>query len=315
VTPEAEAVARSRSAATGAACGAGAFAIWGFVVVYIKLLGHVEPLIVVAQRVLWSLPFLVAIILLTGGLTRMRALLADRGTLVLLPLSSLFLLGNWLMFVWCTLTGRVVEVSLGYYVTPLVLTLLGVLFLGERPRLLQWVSLSIASLGVAVMSLSAAGLPWEALVVAGAWSGYSMIRRVRRVPSTEGLTLELGLVAVPAALVLAWLGWRTVPSPHPATTDLLLFAGSGLVTIAPLVLFGLAASRLNLTTLGVMQYIAPTVQFVLGITVYGEVFGGTRAWAFAIIWGALVLFAFDAIRAGRRARAARRVDLARAALA
>ena len=285
-----------REATVGVACGLGAYAMWGFVVVYFKSVQHVPALSVVAHRALWSLPLIFALILLTGGRPRLRRLLADRRTLLLLPASAALIGVNWCLFVYCTVTGRVLHAALAYYLTPIVMTGLGAIVLGEPVRRLQLASVGVAACGVAAMAWAAGGLPWASLAIAGSWSLYSLIRRARRVPSAEGLSVELVLIAPVAA---AWLIWFAPPTD---AGDLGLLAVGGVVTVAPLVLFGLAATRLSLGTLGFMQYLGPSIQFVLGVAVYGEAFGLGRQIAFGLTWLALGLFTFDAVRHRRAKR-------------
>ncbi len=291
-------------AATGVLCALGAYSIWGFVVAYFKAVGHVNALTILAHRALWSLPLVVGLALLSGGWPRMRTLIANKRTLRILPITALLLLGNWGGFVYCTITGRILQASLAYYITPLVMTGLGIVVLGERLRPLQWTGIGIATAGVIALSVEGRAVPWLALLVAGSWSTYSLLRKTYNVPAIEGLAVELSLFW---PLAIGWLllaGPLPTVSPNSPTVDWLLLSASGVITAAPLLLFGVAATRVNLTTIGFLSYLGPTIQLLLGVLVFDEEF----KLAFVVIWIALLIYSVDAWRhAGKRKVAGERV--------
>lgn len=294
-------VSSPRDRAVGFLAGVGAQAIWGLVIVYFKATAHISPLTVVAHRAIWALPLIVALALLSGGLPRMRRLIDDRKTLAFLPVSAVLLAINWLGFVYCVVSGQVLQSALAYFITPLLMAGLGVFVLGERLRTLQKVGLGLSALGVVVLILSGVS-PWLGLVIGAAWALYSLIRRARQIPAVEGLSLELVLLVTGAIIFLLSTGFLPPAdaSPYAPGGDLLLLMLGGLVTAAPLTLFGLAARRLPLTTLGFIQYLGPTIQFLLAVFYYDEPFSAFQGVAYAFIWTALILFTIDSRTAARR---------------
>ena len=285
-------------AAVGAQC------VWGFVIVYFKAVADVSPLRVVAHRAVWALPLIVLLLLATRGLPRLAALVRDPKTLAFLPISALLLGLNWLGFVYCVVNGQILQSALAYFVTPLMMAALGVFVLGERLRRLQWLGLALAAVGVAVLILWAGVAPWIGLGLGAAWSLYSLIRRAKQIPAVEGLVLELAMLALAGGVYLALSGFLPPPGTTrhaPAGTLALLMLG-GVITAVPLTLYGLATRRLTLTTLGFIQYLGPTIQFVLAVALYGEAFPPQMAVAYALIWAALLVFILDSRHAGRSAR-------------
>ncbi len=293
----------------GVLCGLGAFSIWGFVVIYFKWLDHIDSMSIVAHRVVWSLPPLGVLILLTGGRARFVALLRNWSLLRLLPISAVLLATNWLLFVYCTNTDRVMQASLAYYIAPLMITGLGVVVLGEKLRRPQMASILLAAAGVGVMIWAAGELQWMPLVIAATWAVYSLTRGTWKIPAVEGLCAELMVLTPFAAGWLLWYGLLPADSPNTPTTDLLLVASSGLVSSIPLLLFSLSAARVRMSTLGIMQYLTPTMQLSLGVLVYGEAFGWRRAIAFGLIWSALGVYTWDSIRRARTSRAVRKSEV------
>lgn len=286
------------------ACALGAYAIWGFVVAYFKAVGHVDARTILAHRALWSLPLVAVLIVATGGLPRLKRLFANRRLLRILPVTAVLLLCNWGGFVYCTVTGRVLQASLAYYITPLAMAGLGIVVLGERLRMLQWAGIAIASIGVVVLAIEGRAVPWLALLVAGTWSTYSLLRKTHDVPAIEGLSVELALLWPLAIGWLLFAGPLPTTSPNSGTIDLLLLAASGVLTAAPLLLFGVAATRVHLTTLGFLSYLGPTIQLLLGVLAYNEPFGRVRFAAFGLIWIALGVYSVDAWRHAQKRKVA-----------
>jgi len=276
----------------------GAFLIWGFIPAYFKLLEHAGAATILAHRTLWSALLLAGLVVATGGVGRLRAMLADWTRVRVVPLTA----ANWLLFVVCVLTDRVVQASLAYFLTPLVMAGLGFLALGERPRRTQVVAIATAGAGVVLLVVAAGELPWFSLLIAGTWSAYGLVRRKHQVPAIEGLTAELWLLAPIAGIWLLATTALPAESPNAWPADLALLAAGAIVTATPLLLFGGAANRIRLATLGLMQYFAPTIQLLLGVLVYGEPFGPGRAIAFAVIWTGIAIYSADALRHARRSR-------------
>ena len=294
----------SRDLTIGLLGGLGAQAIWGFVIVYFKAVAHIPPVQVIAHRAIWALPLIAGLLLLTRGGPRLKVLLARRRAMLFVPVSAILLGVNWLGFVYCVVSGQILQSALAYFSTPLMMAGLGVLVLGERLRGLQKLGLVVAGGGVLVLTYAAGTFPWLGLGIGAAWSLYSLIRRANQIPAVEGLVLELTLLAVAAMTFLAMTGFLPQPTPigNTRTGDLLLLMLGGVLTAAPLTFFGLAARRLTLTTLGFIQYLGPTIQFVLAVAYYGEPFGGTKALAYGLIWAALVVFTLDSRAATLRRR-------------
>lgn len=287
----------------GLAAGLGAQALWGLSIAYFKEVQHLSALTVVAHRALWGLPLIVALALLSGGLPRMKGLLLDRAALAFIPASAVLLAVNWLGFVYCVVSGQVLQAALAYFITPLMMAGLGVFVLKERLRRLQKIGLGLSALGMLLLVASGVS-PWLGLLIGGSWALYSLIRRARQVPAIEGLSLELVLLAAAGVILLIITGFlpALADSPYTPTGNLLLLMLGGPVTALPLLLFGLAARRLPLTTLGFIQYLGPTIQFLLAILYYDEPFTIFQGVAYAFIWMALVLFTIDSRTARRRSQ-------------
>jgi chloramphenicol-sensitive protein RarD len=294
--PTQERSSAQRSQLAGVLMAIGAYLLWGFAVIYFKKVGHISAVDLIAHRVLWSMPFLFGLMLLTGGRDRFRALLADRRAMRLIPLSTVLLAANWFLFVWVVVTNRVLQASLAYFITPLVMVLLGVVLLGERLRRVQGLGLALATAGVALLIVAGGVIPWAALTIAVTWSLYSLVRKIQHAPAIEGLGLEVALL-VPASLAwLAWRGFLPEESPNSRALDILLLSMAGVVTAAPLVLFGAALRRIQLNTIGFLQYIAPTFQLALAVLLYDEPFNAWSGVAFGLIWTALIFYTLDTVR-------------------
>ncbi|MHC5057834.1 MAG: EamA family transporter RarD [Planctomycetota bacterium] len=289
-----------RSALTGVASAAGAFAIWGVLPVYWKALGAASAYEITAHRIVWAL--VTAAVLLTwtrrwGELTREIARPAGLAWTVV---RSALLAGNWLVFVWGVNHGRVLECSLGYFINPLVSVLLGRVVLGERLRVAQIAAIALAAAGVVVLVLRATTVPWIALLLAGTFASYGLLRKTSRAESLPGLVGETAIAFVPAVGYLAWLeGSAGCAFIHAGARTTALLAGTGIVTALPLLMFAYGARRIDLTTVGFLQYLGPSVMFVLGVFAYGEQVKG-RLLTFALIWAGLAVFSWDGIAAQRR---------------
>lgn len=284
----------SNTAPRGALATAAAFGIWGLFPLYWKSVGHVPPLQVLAHRGLWCAVAVWAVLLLRGDFGWMGRV--TRRQMGLLAAGALLITGNWGVYVWAVIAGHIVETSLGYFITPLVNVLLAVLVFHERLTPAQRVAVGIAAAGVALLGWKLGQPPWIALALAASFGLYGLVRKLAAFDPVHGLAVESGLMVLPAMLYLAWCaaaGQGHFLAGEPLV-DLLLVVG-GPVTAIPLALFAYGAQRVSMLTIGVMQYIAPMVQLLIGVLVYHEPFGGARAVAFACIWAALAVFTGEAL--------------------
>ncbi len=281
----------------------GAFGLWGLAPIYFKLFGGIRADEIIAHRIVWSVIFLAVVLAIRhrGGLR--NHLRISLGMLATLALSSALIVINWLIFVHAVNTGRVLSTSLGYFINPLVSVLLGMLVFRERLAPVQALAVAIAAAGTLYLTLRVGDFPWMALGLAFSFALYSVVRKLTDVGPMVGLFWET-LLAVP--LALAWLaflsaGDRLMFDPGELAGALLL-AGTGLVTVIPLLLFAAGVRRLPLSTVGIMQYLAPSVSFILAVFVFAETFTLDHAVTFGCIWLALILFTWSSVRRLRRAR-------------
>ncbi|MFZ2493151.1 MAG: EamA family transporter RarD, partial [Thermoanaerobaculia bacterium] len=269
----------------GIAFGIAAYASWGFIAVYFKLVGAVPPLEILAHRIVWSVAILLLIITVSRRWPDFAKVVAEPRRLLPLVVSTVLIAVNWFIFIWAVTTSHMVEASLGYYINPLVNVLLGFLFLGERLRKLEWTAVALAGAAVTWLAITVGVIPWVSLALAVSFGVYGLVRKKAGVPSIEGLTIETLILLPLAAGYLAYLGNAGTLAFGSGSTKLdLLLIAAGPVTALPLLWFASAVRRLRLATVGLLQYIAPTIQFTLAVTVYGEPFGHERAVAFALIW-------------------------------
>jgi chloramphenicol-sensitive protein RarD len=274
-----------------------AYTMWGFAPVYFKQLESLPSSDILMHRILWSAAVLVIFVFLFKQIKKFNLALGDRRVLLTLFASGLLLAGNWLLFIWAINNDRLLEASLGYYINPLLNVFLGRLFLGERLTRLQQYAVLIAIVGVGILLIAHAKLPWIALLLAGSFGIYGLIRKQVKVDSLPGLTIET-LMMLPFALIY-WLYFATSASSdmlnNSANLNLLLIS-AGLVTTLPLLSFTAAARRIAYSTLGFFQYIGPSLMFILATYIYAEPMDNARWWCFAFVWVALALFSFDAWR-------------------
>ena len=289
---------------TGVLCAALAYAMWGLFPLYFRQLQQVPAFEIVLHRSAWSLVFVLLVIAALRRFGVLRDALRSPRQVGLFALSAVLLSSNWLVYVWAVNNGRVVESSLGYFITPLVNVLLGYFVLHERPRRGQWLAVGIAAAGVVWLTLASGALPWIALVLAGSFGVYGLMRKTASLGALEGLALETLLLAPLVLPALAWLSWQgdgALAGGDAATLGWLLLAGP--LTALPLLLFAAGARRISMTTLGVLQYIGPTIQFALGVWVFREPFDPARLTGFAFIWAALAIYTLEGMAVMRRAPA------------
>ena len=283
-----------RSSRIGLLNALAAFGMWGLVPIYFKAVASVGALEVLAHRVVWSVLFLALIIGVSNRWVAFRQLLKTPRLLALLLLSAVLIAVNWLVFIWAVADGRILETSLGYFISPLVSVFLGVLFLGERLRPVQWLAVGLAGLGVAWQVLKVGYLPWVALSLSVSFGFYGLLRKKMAVDSTLGLSVET-LVLLPASLgYLAWLAnTGELSFIHAGVSISWLLVAAGLVTSLPLICYAAAANRLDLSVVGLVQYLTPSITFFLGVFIYDEGFDSTKLVTFSLIWLALIIYSAD----------------------
>lgn len=278
----------------------GAYGLWGLFPIYWKLLHQVPALELIGHRVVWSfIALLSAIFLLKQWKTFKGSVFSGR-VLGIYTLAALLVGINWFMYVWAVNKGHIVETSLGYFINPLLSVLIGVIFFRERLRLWQWIPIGIAGMGVLYLTLAFGSLPWIALTLAFSFAFYGLVKKVAPLGSLHGLTLETIILLIPALVYLYTIGKSGNSSfLHSGFWVTFLLLGTGLVTTIPLLLFASAAKRIPLSLIGILQYIAPTTQFLIGILIYNEVFTFKQFIGYCFVWIALIIFGLDSFAAYR----------------
>ena len=282
-----------------------AYTLWGLAPIYFKTIAAVPAAEILTHRMIWSCALLMVLTLLARQWHKVQAVLRQPKVLLTLAFTSVTVGGNWLLFIWAINNGHMLDASLGYYINPLFNVLLGMLFLSEKLRRLQWWAVGLAVIGVAIQLIAFGSLPWIALVLASSFAVYGLIRKKLALDALTGLLIET-LIMLPPAAIYLW-GFADSPTSHLTQNDWhlnLLLIAAGAVTTAPLLCFTAAATRLKLSTLGFFQYIGPSLMFILAVTLYGEALALDKMITFACIWSALVLFTLDGLRNGRQKPAA-----------
>ncbi|MDQ3074006.1 MAG: EamA family transporter RarD [Pseudomonadota bacterium] len=288
-------------ARVGLFCGLGAYAAWGVLPVYFKALASVPPVLIVAHRIVWSLVALAVLVSLLKGWPAVRAAARDRKALATLALTATLIAVNWLLYVYAINSGHILAGSLGYYLNPLANIVLGRFFLGEQLSKRQWAAVAIAAGGVAVLAAGAIDTLWLSLTLCFSFATYGLLRKQVAVDSISGLTIETMILAPIAAAYLMFEATRGSVMFGETSSDVVLLLAAGIISTTPLLLFTEAARRLPYATVGMLQFIAPTVQFLLAILLYGETLTSAHAIAFAAIWIAVALY-MSGIVAQRRLR-------------
>lgn len=293
----------SRDGTVGVAAALGAFILWGIAPIYFKAVISADPLEVVSHRVVWTVLILGGLVAALGRLDQVTAVFTNRRLLLASVLSTVLISTNWLVFIWAVSYDLLLQASLGYFINPLVNISLGMLFLGERLNRLQISAVLLATIAVLNLVVSLGVFPWVSLTLAFSFGFYALIRKKAAVDPLVGLLIETTLMAPLGLMFLLWLGatdggqfW----TGGPWITVLLLL--SGIVTAAPLLLFLIGAQRLTMATIGLMQYLAPTLHFLLAVLLYGEPFTSVHLITFAVIWAGLGLYSWDAVSRYRQAR-------------
>ncbi|KZY92248.1 MULTISPECIES: EamA family transporter RarD [unclassified Erythrobacter] len=285
---------------TGLAAAFSAYVIWGFLPLYLILVRSVPAFEFVGWRIIWTMPLCLLIVLARRQGPDLRAALANRRTLGLLALSATLIAVNWVVYVWAIQNGQVYAASLGYYINPLVNVLLGTVLLGEKLSRPQWAAVGLAGIGVSLLAAGALTTLWISLTLALSFGSYGLIRKQLDVGSVPGLTIESALLLLPS-LAVAWYYAQTQGSSFAVSTELsLAIMAGGVVTAFPLLLFAIAARKLPYSMLGFIQFLAPSIVFVLGLTVFGEELKPVQAACFACIWAAAAIFVWDLVARTRK---------------
>ena len=281
--------------------GLGAYLLWGVLPIYWKLLQHVEAMEILASRFLWSAVFVFLLLLATGKLNifmqETKVIFSTKKTACCMVLAAIMISFNWGIFIWAVEAGRIVETSMGYYISPLMNVLFGVVFLRERLAKLQIAAVSCAAVGIGVIIVHNGGLPWVALTLPLTFAFYGLLKKIIVAQAMTSILLETLLISPLAAGYLYYLSINegTVYQSCDMST-LLLLAGAGAVTATPMLLFTACARKLPLNIVGFLQYISPSISLMIGVLIYGEPFTGTTATAFGCIWAGLALFIWSQIR-------------------
>jgi chloramphenicol-sensitive protein RarD len=273
-----------------------AYALWGLFPIYWKLLHHVPATQLFGHRIFWSFLWLAIVLAATGRLGTFRKAIINKRAAVIYYSAALLIGINWLLYVWAVNAGFIIETSLGYFINPLLSVLIGVIFLRERLRITQWIPVGMAAAGVLFLTYVHGSPPWIALILASTWATYGLLKKLAPLSSLHGLGLETGILSIPVIVYLVYceISGQGVFLHHGISTDLLL-AGAGIVTTVPLFLFAVAVRKIPLSLVGILQYIAPTMQFLIGLLIYREPFAATQLIGFSIVWLALILFAIESV--------------------
>jgi chloramphenicol-sensitive protein RarD len=281
-------------AARGFLFALSAYVLWGFLPLFLKLVGHIPAIEVVAHRVLWSVPVAAAVLIALGRTADVKKALGSPRTMAMAVLTAALITVNWGIYVWAIAADRTVETALGYYVNPLMSVVMGAVLLGEKLSRAQMAAIGLAVIAVVILTLETGGLPWISLSLAASFAVYGFLRKTLPIGPSQGFFLEVLILAIPALAYVVWLG--ASGAGHFSTgepLDLLLLLACGPATAVPLLLYGFGAKLLRLSTIGLMQYIAPTLIFLIAVFVFEEPFGSGKAAAFGLIWAALAVYSWS----------------------
>src|SRR5579859_4800311 len=279
-----------RNSHTGLLCGLGAYAIWGFIPIYFHVVSHVPPFTVLCHRVVWSALFMGLLVSLRGEWEPIWPVLRSRRNLLLLSAGAVLIALNWLIFIYAVTTHQLLQASLGYFINPLLSIALGMVFLKERLRGWQWLALAVAGIAVTNLALRGIGFPWIAAALAGSFGFYGLVRKTVDINSMHGLMIESALLFPLALGTLAFS-----PAGHFSGRTWGLLSLSGIITAVPLLLFGAALRRLRLSTMGFLQYVGPTLQFLVAVCLFGEPLDRVKLGSFIICWLAIAVYVADSL--------------------
>jgi chloramphenicol-sensitive protein RarD len=278
----------------------GAYITWGLFPIYWRLLANIPALQLLGHRIIWSFLLLFGIVLVARQVRVFRSSL-NRRVVLIYSVAAVLIAINWLTYVWAVGAGFIVETSLGYFINPLLVVLLGVIFLRERLRPLQWLPIGLAAAGVLYLTFAYGSLPWVALTLAFSFGFYGLVKKTAPLGALHGLTLETGILIVPALVYLLFSEYTGAGAfMHSSALQDVMLVGAGLVTVVPLLMFASAARLIPLTLIGVLQYVNPTMQFLLGVLIYREPFDHRRLIGFIVVWVALILFGLEGYLAQRK---------------
>ncbi|AVL54986.1 EamA family transporter RarD [Roseobacter denitrificans] len=281
-----------------------AYFLWGFLPIYMKALAEVTPLEVLAHRVVWSIPIAAIVLVALGRTKDLRAALMSPRTLAMGAVTAALISANWGIYIWSIFSGKALEAALGYYINPLFSVFLGALLLGERLDKIKWAAMALALAAVIILTVESGSVPIVALALTGTWGFYAYFKRSLPIGPNQGFLLEVLLLSVPALGFIAYLAYSgTGHFMMGSAPDTWLLIGCGVVTAVPLMLYANGAKLLRLSTIGMLQYIAPTMIFLIAVFVFGEQFGRARMIAFPMIWCALALYSYALWKETRLARA------------
>jgi chloramphenicol-sensitive protein RarD len=298
-----DAAAQSGDSPKGFVLALSAYFLWGFLPLFMKAIAHISPPEVIAHRVIWSVPIAGAVLLITGRTQDLKAALKSPRTILMAALTASIITVNWGIYVWSIAADRALESALGYYINPLFSVFLAAVLLGEKLSTTQWLAIALAVCAVAILAIEAGGLPWVSISLAVTWGFYAFFRKTLPVGPNQGFLLEVLILSIPSLAYIVYLE-RTGQGHFGDTgfADVLWLLSCGIVTAVPLMLYGNGAKLLRLSTIGIMQYIAPTMIFLTAVFVFKEPFGASKLAAFALIWVALVIFTWPMIKAALAAR-------------
>ena len=282
-----------------------AYVLWGFLPFFMKAVAHIPASEVVAHRIVWSVPLAGLVLIWLGRTADIKSALRSPRMLAMATLTAVLITINWGIYVWAIGAGRAIETALGYYINPLFSIFLGAVLLKEKPDPAQMVAIGLAACAVAILAFDAGGLPWVSLGLCFSWGFYAFFRKTLPVGPNQGFFLEVLLLSVPALGYIIWL--ESTGQGHfgdTGMTDVLWLLACGVVTAIPLMIYANGAKLLRLSTIGIMQYIAPTMIFIIAVFVFGEPFGTTKLIAFVLIWAALFIYSGSMLRSARARRAA-----------
>ncbi|MBY3276256.1 EamA family transporter RarD [Rhizobium laguerreae] len=293
-------LAKNEDSPRGFAFALTAYLLWGFLPIYMKAVAHISPAEVIAHRIVWSLPLAGIVLIVLGRTQDIRAALRSPRMLAMAALTASLITVNWGTYVWAIGAGHSLDAALGYFINPLFSIFLGAVFLKEKLQPLQIAAIALAALAVAILALDSGGIPWVALTLAVSWGFYALLRKTLPLGPNQGFFLEVLILSGPALLYILYLefgGHGHLYRTGLADTTLLL--GCGVITAVPLMIYANGAKLLKLSTIGIMQYIAPTMIFLIAVFVFHEPFGTARMIAFPLIWAGLFLYSWSMLKGSR----------------
>ncbi|MBY2910617.1 EamA family transporter RarD [Rhizobium leguminosarum] len=294
-------LAKNEDSPRGFAFALTAYLLWGFLPIYMKAVAHISPAEVIAHRIVWSLPLAGIVLIVLGRTQDIRAALSSPRMLAMAALTASLITVNWGTYVWAIGAGHSLDAALGYFINPLFSIFLGAVFLKEKLQPLQIAAIALAALAVAILALDSGGIPWVALTLAISWGFYALLRKTLPLGPNQGFFLEVLILSGPALLYILYLEFGSGQGHLYRTglADTTLLLGCGVITAVPLMIYANGAKLLKLSTIGIMQYIAPTMIFLIAVFVFHEPFGTARMIAFPLIWAGLFLYSWSMLKGSR----------------